>query len=364
MLATATLYQYLARQFLFWLISVFFILAALFEIFDLVEMLRRVSSKADIGFDVVLQLNLTKLPHLIQDVFPFIVLFGALIAFWRLAKSSELVVIRASGISVWQILAPALLVAFLLGVFQITVYSPFAASLLARYETLENKYFSKSDSQLAVSKTGLWLRQPHLEGQAVIHADRATNRGTKLSEVTVFLFDQGEQFRGRIDAESGTLAQNQWIFQDATVSQADGRGEKLENYTLPTNLTEEKIQESFASAETLSFWQLPAFIETLEEAGFNATEHRLRLHSMLSTPILLCAMVLIAATFSIRTSRRSSTAYMVLGGIMCGFLLYLMTNVVHALGLATGLPVSLAAWMPAGVSVMLGVTALLHLEDG
>lgn len=363
MLATATLFQYLARQFLFWLGSVFLILTALFEVFDLVEMLRRASSK-DIPFDVVLQLNLSKLPHLVQDVFPFIVLFGALIAFWRLAKSSELVVIRAAGISVWQILAPSLLVAFLLGVFQITVYSPFSASLRAKYEELESEYFSNGSEQLTVSKTGLWLRQTHEEGQAVIHSRKTENGGTKLTDVTVFLFDKDEKFDGRIDAKSAVLEKNQWVFNNATVSEINGRGELKERYALPTNLTEEKIQESFASADTLSFWQLPEFIKTMEEAGFSANTHRLRLHSMLSTPFLFCAMVLIAATFSIRASRRSSTAFMVLGGIMCGFLLYLMTNVVHAVGLATGLPVSLAAWMPAGVSVMLGVTALLHLEDG
>lgn len=364
MLATTTLYQYLARQFLFWLGAVFLTLTALFEVFDLVEMLRRASSKPDIGFDVVLQLNLSKLPHLIQDAFPFMVLFGALIAFWRLAKSSELVVIRAAGISVWQILTPPLFVAFLLGIFQITAYSPLAASLQAKYEDLESEYFSKTSEQLTVSKTGLWLRQTHQAGQAVIHARRTESGGTKLTDVTVFLFDQDERFSGRIDADTASLEKNKWVFRQATVSEPNGQGVEKESHALPTNLTEEKIQESFASADSLSFWQLPDFIETMEEAGFNATSHRLRLHSMLSTPFLFCAMVLIAATFSIRASRRSSTAFMVLGGIMCGFLLYLMTNVVHAIGLATGLPVSLAAWMPAGVSVMLGVTALLHLEDG
>ncbi len=98
--------------------------------------------------------------------------------------------------------------------------------------------------------------------------------------------------------------------------------------------------------------------------GFNANAHRLYLNSLLSMPVLLCAMVLIAAIFSIRVSRRSSTGMMIIGGVVSGFLLYFFTNIVHALGMSASIPAALAAWMPAGVAMMLGITALLHLEDG
>ena len=363
-MSMGVLYGYLSRSFLFWLISVFLILAGLFEIFDLVELLRRSSGKSGLSFGVVLQMNLLKLPHLIQDLFPFIILFGSLVCFWRFAKSNELVVIRAAGISAWQILAPALVIAFLVGTLQITTYSPLAASLRAKFEALETRHFNKESSQFAISKTGLWLRQSYRDGQAVIHSARVANNGLSLGEVVVFLFDGNGKFQSRLDAKRAELKPTHWELQEATLSQLNGQKENFDRYALRTNLTIEKIQESFASADTLSFWQLPEFIKAMDEAGFNSSAHRLRYHSMLSTPVLFCAMVLIAAIFSFRASRRASTSYMILGGISSGFLLYLLTNVVHALGLTTNIPVALAAWMPAGVSVMLGVTALLHMEDG
>ena len=80
--------------------------------------------------------------------------------------------------------------------------------------------------------------------------------------------------------------------------------------------------------------------------------------------MLLCAMVLIAAIFSIKTSRLSSTGMKIVGGVVSGFLLYFLTDVVHALGLSASIPAVFAAWMPAGVAMMLGITAILHLEDG
>ncbi len=114
----------------------------------------------------------------------------------------------------------------------------------------------------------------------------------------------------------------------------------------------------------MSFWDIPRFIRSLEAAGFTAHRHRLHWHALLATPVLLCAMVLIAATFSLRPARRGGTVYLAAGGIGAGFLLYFMSNVVYALGLSSGIPVVLAAWTPAGVSMLLGVSTLFHLEDG
>ena len=75
-------------------------------------------------------------------------------------------------------------------------------------------------------------------------------------------------------------------------------------------------------------------------------------------------MVLIAATFSLRMQRRGGTTLMIAAGVASGFTLFLLSNVVFALGQSATIPVNLAAWTPAGVSWLLGTTLLLYLEDG
>ena len=134
---------------------------------------------------------------------------------------------------------------------------------------------------------------------------------------------------------------------------------------MPTNLTPRKIQESFASPETMSFWELPGFISLARESrASRAQRHRLYFNALLARPFLFCAMVLIAATFSLRMQRRGGTTLMIVGGVASGFLLYFMSDIVFALGLSATIPVALAAWTPAGVSWLLGASMLLHLEDG
>ena len=114
----------------------------------------------------------------------------------------------------------------------------------------------------------------------------------------------------------------------------------------------------------MSFWVLPRFIETLENAGFSALKHRIHWHSLLAGPLMFCAMVLIAATFSLRLTRRGGTGLLVAGGLLAGFLLYFLTDVVLALGLSGSIPPILAAWTPASVTALLGLAMLFHLEDG
>ena len=75
-------------------------------------------------------------------------------------------------------------------------------------------------------------------------------------------------------------------------------------------------------------------------------------------------MVLFAAAFSLRQTRRGGTMLMVSGGIATGFSLFVLTDVVLSLGTTEAVPILMAAWSPTGISLLLGITALLYLEDG
>lgn len=229
---------------------------------------------------------------------------------------------------------------------------------------MEGLFFRGQVSALSVSSTGLWLRQGDSNGQAVIHATRMDQTTNELQNVVVFLYQGADKFAGRLDAATGRLGNGAWLLERVNVSLPDQPTSFAPTYELPTDLTLERIQDSFASPDTMSFWDLRGFITTLEKAGFSAHRHRLHFHAQLAVPLLLCAMVLIAATFSLRPTRRGGTAYMVLGGVIAGFLLFFISDIVFALGLSATIPAILAAWTPAGVSSMLGAAMLLHLEDG
>ncbi len=358
-----TLTGYVARQFTVWYLSFLFGLLGVILLATAVDLLDRLANK-DASLAVVIEMVLLKLPFLTQEVMPFTVLFAGLACFWRLTRSHELVVTRAAGISVWQILVPVLGVALLVGVITVMVLNPLAAVLLGRFEQFEAKYIHNQASTLSVSRQGLWLRQADEGGQSVIHASRITDQDMTLYNVIVFRFAEGDHFIGRIDAERAILRPGHWQLSNAWKSSPGTREIFVAKLDIPTQLSREKILDSFAPPETISFWGLPDFIELLENAGFSATHHKLQFHRLLATPLLLAALVLLAASFSLRPQRQGRVGLVILGGVLTGFLLYFISNVVFALGLSGEIPVILSAWTPASVTLMLGIAVLLHLEDG
>ena len=355
---------YIGRQVLIWVASVFLLFVVVIFLIDLIEMLRRAATKPEATFHIVVMMVGLRLPFLAQETVPFAVLFGSMLAFWRLNRSSELVAIRASGVSVWQFLAPAIGVALLMGALKLGALNPLAAVTYARFEQLENHYLKGSVSMLAVSANGIWLRQADDSGQSVIYAQKVAADRMLLSKVIVILYDGLDHFAARIDAESAQLQAGHWLLTDARITLPDKPTEQRPTYQIKTELTLDKIQESFASPQTISVWELPRFIKVMEATGFSALSHRLHFQSLMAEPLLLCAMVLIGAVFSLRHNRRSGVAVTIAGGIFTGFLLYFLSDLVLALGQSSSIPVALAAWSPAGASTLLGLTALLHLEDG
>lgn len=359
-----TLSTYIGRQFLVWFLAVLGGMLAIIYLLDTVELLRRAANKPDASFELVVGMGLLKLPEIGQEVFPFVVLFGGMYTFWRLTRTQELVVARASGISVWQFMAPVLAVALLLGLAQIMVLNPVFSAMLSRYEHLENRYLRGQTSSLDIARSGLWLRQTGEAQRYLIHAESVVPGTVTLRRVMVLLEAPGGRITSRLDAESATLADGHWLLREAWYNRPGLPPEFLAKYELPTDLTEERIQSSFASPDTLSFWELPGFIRTLETTGLSSVRHRMHWHTLLARPMLFAAMVLLAAAFALRHSRTGGSLALIGTGIVAALVLFAVQDVVLALGLSGTIPVALAAWAPAGVAVMLGTAALLHLEDG
>lgn len=361
---SVTLSIYIARHVALGIAIALFALSVIAVLVDLIELLRRSSSRPDATFIVVFQMAWLHLPFFLQKLLPFAVLFGAMFSFQRLTRSHELVAARAIGVSVWQFLTPALAVCVTFGVFVVTILNPIGAVLVGKYENMERIYFSNMAAHVAVSPGGLWLRQPDDEGEILVHARHMIRNPPRLQHVTVFFFDEEKRFAARADATTADLENGYWHMKKPFYASDDGSSRQIDTMQIPTDLTPDRIQESFEAPETTSFWDLPDFIASLEAVGFSAREHRLYWHRLLTLPTLLAAMLLIGAAFSLRLVRRGGTGILVAGGLITGFGFYILSDVIFALGLSGRLPPPMAAWTPVGIAILLGVTTLLHLEDG
>jgi lipopolysaccharide export system permease protein len=365
-----TLSLYLARQFTLAVLAMIAALTGLVSLFDFIDLLRRAATRPDVGATLALQIAALRLPYASMEILPFAVLLGGIVCFWRLTRSSELIVARAAGISAWQFLAAPLTCALLIGGGATALLSPLSSVMYAQAESLDNLYLRSGSGTLDLAGGQLWLRQADHQltpqGVAMLHARGVQMRhgSLDLSGVSVFRLDGSDHLLSRIEAPSARLDRREWLFTGAHSIVPDHLPVFVGAMSLPTDLTVHRVQESFASPDTLSVWTLPGFIALLQRSGFSAIRHRLHFQSLLALPLLAGTMALVSAGFSMRPARRGGVARMIGSGVAAGFSLFTVSKIAEQFGESGALPPVMAAWAPTGAGLLLAITLLLHLEDG
>jgi lipopolysaccharide export system permease protein len=366
----ATLSAYFARQFLLAVLTALASLTGLASLFDFIELLRRAATRPEATFGLVSEMAALRLPWLFMQILPFAVLLGGIYAFWRLTRSSELVVARSAGVSIWQILGAPFFVAVMIGALATAVISPISSVTYARATALDDTYLKVGAGPLSLRGGQLWLRQSDHglieDGVAIIHAAGVSLQGKALlaRQVSVFRLDSQDHLLERIEASRAELQPGAWLFSTARTLEPGHLASPPRVIRLPTDLTLARVQESFASPDTLSVWELPGFIALLAHAGFSTVAHRLYFQTLLALPLLCGTMALVAAGFSMRPARRGRVSEMLASGVAAGFTLFLISKIAAEYGQSGALPLLLAAWAPAASGLMLALALLLHLEDG
>lgn len=358
----ATLVRYLSLRFFMTIMLVFLIIFGMVYIVDFVEMLRRASNRPGITASFVALLSLLRTPSVAEQVLPFCVLFGTMIAFIDLTRKLELIVARAAGVSVWQFLLPPVAIALAIGVLSVLALNPVSAQMKQRADRIEEHIFGRAGQ--SASDASLWIRQTSSDGHAFLHAQSATDGATKLTGVSAYLYDRKGRFEAKVKAQSGRLLPGVWRLNNAVVSTPSQDALRVGTYLIASDVTPDHLAETLLTPEAVPFWSLPRLRRETERAGLDSTSYSLQFQTLLARPLLLVAMVLIAAAFSLRFFRFGGVGRMVGGGLGAGFVLYLLTKMVADLGASGQLSVSVAAWSPAIVGSMLGALALLQREDG
>lgn len=364
-----TLHLYFARRFLISFASVFAALFTILVLIDMVEQIRRFS-ELGVSFGVLVELTLLNVPESVYRILPLIAILSGIAMFVGLSRTSEMVISRASGRSALTSVLSPVFVAIAIGILCVGILNPIVAATSKQYDTISNRFLGSQTSVLSVSPEGLWLRQGGESGQTVIRAQRANPDGTILYQATFMAFDDEGRPIQRLEAGQAQLTPGAWVLSDTKAWQFEGTANPEqdsvvhETLSIPTNLTRDEIADSFGTPSAIPIWELPGFITRLEDAGFSALQHRVWFQMELAMPVLLGAMVLVAAGFTLRPARFGRTGLMVAFALSLGFMLYFVRNFAQILGEQGQVPVALAAWGPPLAAMLLPLGLLLHLEDG
>ncbi len=356
--------------------SVLLIISGLIVLVDYVEISRSLAGRSDLNGLIVIGLVLEKAPSAILILLPFAFLFGSIFAFVTLNRRSELIAMRAAGVSAWRFVLPAMIMAFVIGILTISVLNPVASWLSDNYDravasvpTDTGGGTSANVARAPAPDTqAIYLRQGDGKQQVVI---RAASVGTPVGHMlntTFWIYNMDSHevpaFQSRIDAREAVLQPGQWLLKGARDYTLDDTAHTYETLTIPSNLNLKTVFRKYASTASVPFWQLPGLIHQNDISGFSSTSYRLKMHQLLSTPLMFAGMSLLGAVFCLRLMRLGGMTQLVVSGIVLGFAVFFINQLFSSMGKAEIIPVSLAGWTPAILALLTGMTLLVYTEDG
>ena len=358
-----TLGKYFFRRYMvitLWFFVGVFMLAFLI---DFTEFSSRTSELPKFTVAGAFYVSLLHIPMIMQQVVPFIALFSGMTTLVSLNRRYELVIARASGVSAWQFLTPAALGALLFGAITVLALNPLAAAGFEKAKEIEAEWRSKQSNATLASKVP-WLRQRVGEDETVIGAKAVLQGGLVLRDAVFVSIGTDNSITMRQDARQATLKDGFWLLQDVKVTRPGAKPEEFKQQQVKTNLRAEIVQDRLAEPDAVPFYNLPEKIAVTRAFGYPAYPLRMQFQSLIAMPALLVAMTLIAATVSLKFVRFGQSGVMIVGGIAAGFLLYVISILVKAFGSTGYVSPVIAAWSPVLIAGFIGVSFLLHKEDG
>lgn len=349
---------------------------------DVVEQVRTVGSRTQIGIETAFKLTLMKTPGLLLETLPFAMLVGSILTYSQLSRRSEIPAVRAAGVSAWRFLGPVMVLAVVVGAAMVMVIDPMATRLNQDFQDERDRLLGNAP----VETNGVWLSQGDLQataaeqagsvadenpnGQAIIHGRHLVGRGQALEDVTFWYFRPGpggpadRVFTHRIDAKRAELTPGFWQLTGVVENRLGGDVRREANLALPTNLNSDTLLTRFASAKTIPFWELPQFIEAGRAAGMEVDAYVLKFHGLLATPLFMLAMALIGAVVCLRLARSGGLSRLIGAGALAGFVLFFVTRLSAGMSASGATSPEIAAWCPPLFALFSVLTLLAHAEDG
>lgn len=332
-------------------------------VFDFIELTRITASK-NVAISKILIMSAQKNPMHVQKVLGFLILLASMLTYMKLAKNSEITIFKTIGLSVYQYLVPTIICGLVLGVIYAGAINPLTSVLVSKYLKNEANHLKGNPSLLAISKTGLWVKQIDDNGvESIIHALRIGQSNRRLHEVTFYFLGEDKSFIKRVDADIAEFETGKWRLTDARSTSENAINVAVGDMEIPTNITFEQIQESLVPPESLSFWKLPTFISIAENSGLSVAKHKLYFYRLLISPIFFVAMMILGAAFSMAPPRFGRGNIMMVTALMIGFFIYFFSDLIFAFAASGDIPIWLGVLSPTMLSLLIGTLFILHFEE-
>lgn len=314
--------------------------------------------KGDYDFAALIHYLALIQPRRLYELFPLALLVGGLLGMGALARGSELIVMRAAGLSLTRLTGSALQAGLALSLVVLAI-GEFVAPPLEQ-QAREQRAVAKTQDLAIRGGRGFWAR----DGDYFIHV-RAVLPGIQLVDIQIFEVGSDARLASVTTAQSARYTAGRWRLEGVSrslLSDDRVRIEYLDTLSVASDISPRILDVLAANPGELSIRELWVYVDYLERNGLDAQSYRLALWRKLLAPFAYLAMLVVAMPFVFGPQRAAGTGQRLLVGLLLGLLFFLINYLLGNVVLLYGFPPLVGASLPTLLFMGGGLYALHRLR--
>jgi len=347
--------------------SLFVVIAVMLSIILLINLLDEFNffkSKKDLKFIFFIIFTILKIPNVLINLFPFIVLFGGIVFYLKIYNHNEVISLRVMGYSNIQIILIPALTSFIIGYIIVFLIVPFSSSMLRYYESLRSEY-NETKNLVFVNETGIWILDKNEKEKNIIRIEKISKDFSVVNQITIYNYDSSNNFIKRIDATEGFIKDKNWQLNKVYIISTNKKNNNenyLNNYNYTSNVNISELKNVYKNTDTTSLLDINKEMMILEDKGYSTIDLRIRYQKLISFPIYLLAMSILSGLMIINLGKTSN--YLKYGsyGVIISVIIYFLNDLSITIAKSGIISVDFSVWIPIFLIILINLVGITQVN--
>ena len=349
--------RYIINEYIKSLLVVIAVMLSIILLINLLDEFNFFKSKKDLKFIFFIIFTILKVPNVLINLFPFIVLFGGIVFYLKIYNHNEVISLRVMGYSNIQIILIPALTSFVIGYIIVLLIVPFSSSMLKYYEDLRSEY-NETKNLVFVNETGIWVLDKNEKEKNIIRIEKINKDFSSVNQITIYNYDISNNFIKRIDADEGNIKDKNWQLNKVHIISGNKKSNKenyLNNYNYTSNININEFKNIYKNTETTSLLDINKEMQTLEDKGYSTIDLRIRYQKLISFPIYLLAMSILSGLMIINLGKTSN--YLKYGsyGVIISIIIYFLNDLSITIAKSGIISVDFSVWIPMFLIILINL---------
>ena len=347
--------------------SLFVVIAVMLSIVLLINLLDEFNfykSKKDLKFIFFIIFTILKIPNLLINLFPFVVLFSGIVFYLKIYNHNEVISLRVMGYSNIQIILIPALTSFVIGYVIVFLIVPFSSSMLRYYENLRSEY-NETKNLVFVNETGIWILDKNEKEKNIIRIEKISKDFSVVNQITIYNYDSSNNFIKRIDATEGFIKDKNWQLNKVYIISSNKKSNKenyLNYYNYTSNMNINELKNVYKNTDTSSLFDINKEMSILEDKGYSTIDLRIRYQKLISFPIYLLAMSILSGLMIINLGKTSN--YLKYGsyGVIISVIIYFLNDLSITIAKSGIISVDFSVWIPIFLIILINLVGITQVN--